>query len=295
MDAPVHYIMDRSQQSIAIVGPGRLGQALGRLLNRKGFKVGLVAARRPAAARRAARFIGAGRPVTLDSPELTEAAVLLLTVSDSALGEVARELASRRDDWSGRVILHTCGSLPASILQPFRRRGAAVGCLHPFQTIPSPEAGVRNLVGCYWAIEGDPDARRLAKRWVRALKGAAFPVRPEKKTLYHLSAFLTCPTIVTLMNLSARLLRASGVQGHIARPMLASFVRETTRNFEDFGARRSLTGPAARGDWTTLRRHLASLRRDFPEALATYKALVGTMLMLAGRRPPRELREVLKP
>ncbi len=280
---------------IAIVGPGRLGQALGRLLNRTGFKVGLVAARRPAAARRAARFVGAGRAVPLDSPELTDAAILLLTVSDSALGEVARDLASRRDDWSGRVILHTCGSLPASILQPFRRRGAAAGCIHPFQTVPSPEAGVRNLVGCYWAIEGDRNARRLARRWVRALKGVSFAVHPEKKTLYHLSAFLTCPTIVTLMNFSARLLRVSGVQGHIARPMLADFVRETARNFEDFGARRSLTGPAARGDWTTLRRHLAALRRFFPQALPTYKALVRAMLMVAGRLPPWDLGRELKP
>jgi predicted short-subunit dehydrogenase-like oxidoreductase (DUF2520 family) len=275
---------------VAIVGPGRVGQALGKLLAGAGVPVRYVAARRLAAARRAVRFIGSGQAVGLGDSRLAEASVLILATADSAIGEVARNLAGLRRDWSGKVALHTCGSLPASVLGPLARRGAVIGSLHPFQTIPNPRAGIRNLKRCYWGVEGDAAARRIATQYVRALHGVAFSVKPSAKTLYHLSAFLVCPTVVTLMDRSERLLRKSGVPAKIARPMLGRFVAETVRNFVELGGRRALTGPAARGDWPTLERHLAALRRVSPEFVPVYIELVRAMLRLAGRRPPRPRR-----
>lgn len=282
------------QAGLTIVGPGRLGQAMGRLLHRAGFPVRLVVARRRAAAERAAEFIGAGRPVALTSCEWTQSPVVLVTISDAALASLAEDLASRAGDWKGKIVLHTCGSLPASVLAPLRQRGAATGSVHPYQTIPSPAAGLRNLLGCCWAIEGDLAARRVAQRWVKALNGVAFRIRPSRKTLYHVSAFLVCPTLVTLMDRSLRLLRISGVPSKIARPMLARFVSETVRNVERMGARRALTGPAVRGDWPVIRKHLRALRQASPDLIPVYTALLGAMLRLAGRRPPRDLARILK-
>jgi predicted short-subunit dehydrogenase-like oxidoreductase (DUF2520 family) len=275
---------------LAIIGPGRVGQALGKLLAGAGVPVRYVAARRLTAARRAVRFIGGGWAVGLGDPRLAEASVILVTTADSAIGEVAQNLARLRRDWSGKVAIHTCGSLPASVLRPLARRGASIGSLHPFQTIPNPRAGIRNLQRCYWSIEGDATARRVAARYVKALEGVAFPVRPSAKTLYHLSAFLVCPTVVTLMDRSERLLRRSGVPAKIARPMLGRFVTEAVRNFVELGGRRALTGPAARGDWPTLGRHLAALRRTSPESVPIYVEMVRAMLRLAERRPPRASR-----
>lgn len=283
--------MNRPNRGIAIIGPGRLGQALGKLLADAGFPVAFVAARRVAAARSAVRFIGLGRPILMHAPELGGASIFLVTTADAALAPVARRLASLRRDWTGRIVLHVSGSLPGSgprsPLAPLKRRGAATGSLHPFQTIPNPQTGVRNLKGCFWAIEGDCDARDLARRWVRVLDGVAFRVRPEQKILYHAAAFLTCPAVATLMERSARLLKRSGVSAQIARPMLGRFVAETAKNFVDLGPRRALTGPAARGDWPTIRKHLAALRQESPEFVPAYKELVRAMAGLAGRRIPR--------
>ncbi len=286
--------MGLTKREVAIVGPGRVGQALGKLLAEAGVPITLIAARRAGAARRAARFVGSGRPVGIEDPRVTEATVILLTTADAALEPVARDLARRRRDWSGRVVLHTCGSLPAAVLRPLRRRGAAIGALHPFQTIPSPAAGVRNLKACFWGIEGDAAARKLAGQWVKALGGVAFPVRPLQKTLYHAAAFLVCPTVVTLMDRSACLLRHAGVPARIVRPMLGQFVAETVGSFVRLGGRRALTGPVTRGDWTTIRRHLAVLRRVSPDLVPLYSALVRAMLPLAGKRAPAALEKALR-
>jgi predicted short-subunit dehydrogenase-like oxidoreductase (DUF2520 family) len=275
--------MNQSLNStVALVGPGRVGQALGHLLAQAGVNVRFVAARRATAARRAARFIGAGRPVALSDDALSTADVLLLTVSDAALESVVERLATLRADWRGRVVLHTSGSVPSSVLQPFRRRGAAVGSLHLFQTVPNPATGVRNLVGCFWGLEGDRAALKVAARWVRALKGTALRLRPESKTLYHVAAFLTCPAVVTLMDRSERLLRQAGIPARNARAMLVPFVAGTAANFGALGGRGALTGPAVRRDWLTFERHLAELRRHATDVVPVYEELVRAMLRLAG-------------
>jgi predicted short-subunit dehydrogenase-like oxidoreductase (DUF2520 family) len=274
---------------VAIVGPGRLGQSLGWLLARGGIPVRAVAARRLSEAHQAVRFIGSGKPVRLTNSILAEARVILVTTSDAAIRPVARELQGLARDWRGRVVLHTSGSLPSAVLAPLRRRGAAIGSLHPFQTIPSPAVGIRNLAGCTWGIEGDVKAHRVAERLVGVLGGVSFRLQPDRKILYHAAAFLACPSVVTLMENSARLLRKIGVPAKLVRPTLGRFVEETARNFAELGARRALTGPAVRGDWLTIRRHLAALRRSSPRLVPIYKALVREMLRIAGRRPPRGL------
>ncbi len=284
----------KKRPGITLVGPGRVGQAMGRLLHEAGAPVRYVAARRVAAARRAVRFIGAGTPIALDDTRVVDTDVILLTTSDAAIAIVAEALAERWSDpaaWGGKVVLHTCGSLPSSILQPLKRRGAAIGSVHPYQTVPSPSAGVRNLRSSFWGVEGDAAALKVATNWVRKLKGISFRIRPAQKGLYHLSAFLVCPTEVTLMEHARRLLKRAGVPGSIARPMLAQFVSETVKNFAEFGARRSLTGPASRGDWATIERHIALLQRTAPELLPLYREHLRAMVRLAGRRAPRSLLE----
>lgn len=290
---------------VAIIGPGRLGQALGRLLAEAGVPVRWIAARRIQAASTAVHFIGAGRPVLVTDEAILEASVILLTTADAAIRPLAKRLSTRlpaRTDarrlevgrkgdsrlvgrWRGRVVLHTCGSLSSDVLAPLKRLGAAVGSLHPFQTVPNPEAGVRNLKDCFWGIEGDAAALRVVRRWVRLLDGKAFTVHAGRKPLYHAAAFLVCPTVVSLMERSAGLLAKSGVPGPISRVMLAAIVAETAKNFAALGPGQSLTGPVARGDWPTVKRHLAALQRYSPEVVSIYTDLVRDMLRVTGGIP----------
>ena len=277
-----------SDRRAAIIGPGRIGQALGRLLADSGVPIAFVAARRIAAARKAVRFIGQGIPLLVSDRRLLEASDFLITTSDASIAKLARQLSQIGKDpnaWNGKVVLHPCGSLPSTVLTPLKLRGAAIGSLHPYQTVPRPEAGVRNLQGCYWAVEGDRRAVAMARNWIKLLRGVAFSVRPEAKTLYHLSAFIVCPTVVTLMAQAADLLKKAGVSARISRPMLRKFVAETAGNFADLGGRRALTGPAVRSDWATIRRHLAGLRNAAPEFEPVYQSLLKAMLRLAKQSP----------
>jgi predicted short-subunit dehydrogenase-like oxidoreductase (DUF2520 family) len=300
LPSPIRFGMKRtSKASVAIVGPGRVGQALGKALARAGVSIEFIAARRLERARQASRFIGRGRAVALDDPSLAVAKVFIISVADRAIAPVAKQLANllamhsipgkRGKPLAGRIFLHTCGSVDATVLRPLARLGGACGSLHPFQTVPSPAQGAKNLVGTFWTTEGDPRACRLARAWVRLLKGKIVRIRSRDKTLYHLSAFLVCPTLIALMERATGFLEEVGAPTRVARAMLGAFVSETVKNFVAFGGRRSMTGPASRGDWAVIRRHRRELHRRAPEVLPVYDALLREILRLVRKQPPREM------
>jgi predicted short-subunit dehydrogenase-like oxidoreductase (DUF2520 family) len=66
--------------------------------------------------------------------------------------------------------------------------------------------------------------------------------------------------------------------------MLRQFATETIRNFTSLGARRALTGPVVRGDWPTVERHLAALRKAAPDLVPLYREFLHGMLRLAAEQ-----------
>ncbi len=88
------------------------------------------------------------------------------------------------------------------------------------------------------------------------------------------------------MESAERLMELSGVERSQARKMLAGFVAETAVNFGRLGGRRSLTGPAVRGDWATIRKHQAALSSKAPDLVPLYRELLRSMLDVARASRP---------
>ena len=98
-------------ETLAIVGAGRVGRALGRRLRELGWKIGAVVTRNESSARRAVRFIGAGTPLPSISRRIVQSTCILIATPDSAIASVAEELARvGGEELKGHVILHTSGA-----------------------------------------------------------------------------------------------------------------------------------------------------------------------------------------
>jgi predicted short-subunit dehydrogenase-like oxidoreductase (DUF2520 family) len=124
------------ENSLAIVGAGRVGRALGRCLRELGWKIGAVITRSEASARRAVRFIGAGKPHAGMTRQILASHVILIATRDDAIALVAQELARiGAEELRGKVILHTSGALDSRVLEPVKACGAAVGSMHPLQSL----------------------------------------------------------------------------------------------------------------------------------------------------------------
>lgn len=271
---------------VGLIGPGRAGQALARLLPGSRYEIGPVAARTFTSARRATRQMRLGQPTT-DYEDFAGCGLILIVVPDDAIRPVAQALAGVSFPFRRKVVLHTSGALDSSELAPLGERGAAIGSLHPLQTFGRR---VLSLAGVHFAVEGDTAALRLAQSLVSDWHGKLLRIRPGQKVLYHAAATFASPLFVLLMETAVRLMGRAGVPPKTAIQALRPLLAATLDNFAHVG-KLSWTGPLARGDAATVSKHLAALRRYDPNIALYYRACCLAALALFNRHP--ELERVL--
>ncbi len=294
---------------VAVIGAGRLGAALGQALNNAGYRIEVAVARRKTSAHRIVRLIGkntAGltvRQLNRLSPgqtvRLSRCALILISTPDDAIASVAEQLAGLFDSRDvgprhrhsvRRVALHTSGALSADVLSPLQRVGFAIGSLHPLVSISDSRAGSDAFRNAFFAIEGDRLAVRAAKSVVANLGGQSFSISPGAKALYHAAAVTASGHVVALFDIALEMLVNCGLSRRRSRQILLPLLESTTGNLATGDPARALTGTFARGDASTARRHLASIKsHKLPDALAAYILLGRRSLLLArGRNASRE-------
>jgi predicted short-subunit dehydrogenase-like oxidoreductase (DUF2520 family) len=203
--------------------------------------------------------------------------LVLLTVPDEAIAAVCGELAAAGALRPGAIVAHCSGALGSDALAAARDRcGCAVGSLHPLQTFPSPDEGVRRFDGTYCFIEGDPPAVETLERFAAAIGGVPVRIAPQAKPLYHAAAVMACNALAALLDAAEALAAAAGIDRETFRAAMAPLVRATVDNVLSTGPAAALTGPVARGDVRTVRGHLA--------ALAGVDAGLDRLYRAAGRR-----------
>jgi predicted short-subunit dehydrogenase-like oxidoreductase (DUF2520 family) len=277
--------------TFSIVGAGRLGTSLGAALTKKGWDLKVIADRDPAAAREARKIIGRGTATSDIGKAARGARVVFICVPDDTLKAVAKRLARPGSSWAGRFVFHTSGLHPAAALNPLQKKGARAASMHPVQSFPEKGAPVRFFRGIFWGLEGDVDAVRAGRDVVRTLGGRALVLRENDKPLYHAACSLASNGLVSLEASAAALLREAGVRQKTAIAVLLPLVQGTLQNVKKFGWEKALTGPVARGDVETVRRHLEGLKSR-PREEKTYKTLGKQALgLIAGRSlPDRKVR-----
>lgn len=282
---------------VAVIGAGRLGSALARALERSGYTVVALVARRAARARLVARGLSSP-PLALGAAQLNllpnTTDLFLFTTPDDQIAQVAARLAgvlaARPADASarrrGRVALHASGALLSDALAPLGAHDFSLGSLHPLVSIMEAESGAENLRGAFYCLEGEERALRAARKIVRALEGRSFSVAARDKPLYHAAAVMTAGHAVALVSLATEMLAHCGLSmrqaSRVLLPLAASALSNLARSEQ---AAQALTGPFARADVATLRRHLDALREFDPDVtLDAYVALGRHALRLARER-----------
>ncbi len=268
--------------ALAIIGAGRVGRALGRRLHELGWKIGAVVTRNEASARKAARFIGAGKACAALSHDVLASRVILISTPDDVIPDAAQELARLGgEELRGKIVLHTSGALSAAVLLPLRKCGAATGSMHPLQSFSG--VAVPSLEGKVFAIEGDPPAVRCARQIVRALGGLPVQIAGSSKPLYHAAAAFAAGHVLAIEEASVQLLMLAGMKRVEAVRALLQLTRQVLDNFERLGPSAAWTGPLARGDFGVVATHTAAMRRLPREFLGAYTALndLATLVLLS--------------
>uniref|UniRef100_A0A831X8D8 DUF2520 domain-containing protein n=1 Tax=Thermorudis peleae TaxID=1382356 RepID=A0A831X8D8_9BACT len=271
---------DTTRWRVGLIGTGRLGSALAVALARRGEPVLVVFDRESERAGALARRIP-GCSVAASAQDVVDSCDLVfLTVPDDLIEATCSALRWR----PGTAAVHCSGAHGLDVLEPARRAGAWIGGFHPVQTFAGTEADAERLAGCVFGIEAGEPLRAYLEELAYRLGGYPLAVEGSNRVLYHAAAVFASNAVVTLAAVAARIWQELRLPAEQATRGLAPLMRTTVENIERLGTAQALTGPVARGDVETVRRHVSALAGRFPELLGLYREITRQTVALAEQR-----------
>jgi predicted short-subunit dehydrogenase-like oxidoreductase (DUF2520 family) len=231
--------------NIVIVGAGRAGTSFEQALRSAGHSVRLVHHD--------------------EASTITGADLVLLCVPDDAIAEVAATITASDDV----VVAHAAGSRTLSELSTHRR----VASIHPLVVLSSTEVGAPRLVGATYCVAGDA----LAHAVVASLGGRIIRLRDDQRTIYHAAAVVASNHLVALMGQVKHLAESIGLDVED----FIDLARQSLLDVRSVGPEAALTGPASRGDLSTIDAHLTAMDEADRSA---YVAMANAAFDLAERR-----------
>jgi predicted short-subunit dehydrogenase-like oxidoreductase (DUF2520 family) len=281
---------------LGFIGAGTVGTALSVSLSSQGYPVVAVSSRSQTSATNLAQAISGCLPVSSNQDVADSAELVFITTPDDAIAPVASQIQWHK----GQSIVHCSGADSTDILEPARKSGAYVGVFHPLQTFASVRQAIENMPGSTFVLEAEEPLLTTLKDMATALGGYWIELKAGDKVVYHASAVIACNYLVTLVKLAADLWQTFGIPRHQAIRALLPLVRGTIHNIDTVGIPKCLTGPVARGDTGTIRKHLDALQKAAPGLLSTYQELGRQTIPIAlakgriNQRQAEELKAILE-
>ncbi len=254
---------------LGFIGAGTVGTALAVRLSNKGYPVVAVSSRSQISAENLARAISHCRVFNNSQDVVDIAELVFVTTPDDAIVQVVSQLKWHR----GQSVVHCSGSDSTETLQPAKKLGVYVGVFHPLQTFASAKQAMENIPGSTFALEAEEPLLGTLKDMAAALDGHWIELKASDKVIYHAAAVTACNYVVTLVKLATDLWQTFHIPPHQATQALLPLLKGTISNIENIGIPQCLTGPIARGDSGTIKKHISALEEVAPAILSTYREL----------------------
>ncbi|MBM7366099.1 Rossmann-like and DUF2520 domain-containing protein [Gordonia hydrophobica] len=291
---------------VGIISAGRVGTALGEALASAGHHIVAAGARSPHSVGRAASRLPQARILELPGV-VAESQLLLLAVPDTALPTVIDQVAAARPR-PGTIVAHTAGAHGVAILEPLARLGLVTVAMHPAMTfVGTSDDTARLAASCFGITSSDEIGDAIAASLVLEMGGTPVRIAETDRTLYHAALAHGANNLIALITDAVAALDAAiagpdgtgretatvdGPDAGVAARILGPLVRASLENVLAMGPE-ALTGPVARDDAATVRRHLAALSALPDHTLVSgYRALSARAAEQSGAG--RELRELLE-
>ncbi|HHV73053.1 MAG TPA: DUF2520 domain-containing protein [Thermoanaerobacterium sp.] len=261
---------------VGFIGAGKIGTGLGILLSHSSIKVSGYLSRNVNSSLNASSLTNSAAFSKYEDI-INASDVIIISTKDDCIESIVEEILKHKSIINNKIFLHLSGSISIDVLKPLKKYGHTM-VMHPVQTCPSIEAAVSLLPESYFTIEGDDIAVNVGISIAKAIGAKPIVIDGINKPLYHAACVMASNYLVTLVKTANELLKASGFPFDKHPDLLLPLINGTLKNISERGCDASLSGPIARCDIETVKKHVENINDD--EILKLYKAMGNTTIRL---------------
>lgn len=243
--------------NITIIGAGKVAWSLIPALQQAGEQVHQVISRNAEQKDLFAKHFNIPHANSDFKALLPDTELVILTVPDGAVEEVSNRLFTFHPNHK-TIVAHTSGSVSIDALQKWGNRA---GVFYPMQTFTLNKTKPYTQVPLF--IEGNKEVEKLLQSLAERMSEKVQVLDSESRAKLHLGAVMVCNFTNLLYTYADELVEGVDIHSY------EMLIRGHLENVFSLGPRASQTGPAARGDGTTIQRHLDMLNQQ-PDAQKLY-------------------------
>lgn len=245
----------------SFIGSGNLAWHLAPALDNVGYSVREVYSQNPKhAAALVGRLYEGHVNISLDFSASTSK-IFIISVSDDALEEVVQKLILPDD----AIVVHTSGSQPLSILDDAGSQN--MGVFYPLQTFSKAKKVDFKSTPIFVESESS-DVEKTLMKMAKAISGKVKRINSEERKALHVAAVFVSNFTNHMLTIAKEITKQNDLDFDVLKPLIA----ETLNKSLEIGPEKSQTGPAVRGDFEILERHMEFLKEN-PELAELYKVI----------------------
>lgn len=247
---------------IVIIGTGNTATVLGRKLKKAGHNILQVFGRNSSEASDLAYELDT-ESTNYWNVVVKDADLYIIAVSDIAVEEVFREL-----QLSDKTVVHTAASVPKDVLKGGAKH---YGVLYPLQSLKKDAGYLPEIPMIIDA--SDRKTLNMLDVLAHTISDRVVEADDETRVKLHLAAVMVNNFTNHLYALVEKYCKDEGLDFYLLLPL----IRETAARLENISPAKSQTGPASRGDTTTIEKHLQLLEK-YPQLQKLYDLFTDSII-----------------
>ncbi len=183
-----------------------------------------------------------------DYEDLKEADLYIIAVTDNAITEVSQQLP-----FNNQLVVHTSGTASIETLDDKNRKGV----FYPLQTFSKNKEIDFSVIPICLEADNTFDFRVL-ETVAKSISKAVFPINSEQRKALHVAAVFVNNFTNHLYQIGHEICEENQVPFDILKPL----IQETAQKIKTLDPIDAQTGPAKRGDSSTIEAHLEYLTNE---------------------------------
>ncbi len=241
--------------NVVMIGTGNVATVLCKLMYTKGHCIEQIVGRDKTRVNNLAHLVEAKCCTNIKNIKL-DASIYIIAVADDAVFSIAEQLHLQ-----DKLVVHTAGSLSKHVLQ---KASCNYGVMWPLQTLRKE---TNHLPEIPFIVDGSNElmVNRL-QNFAETLSSKCFVANDEARIQLHLGAVVVSNFTNHLFALADDFCKKEQLDFQLLLPL----INETVLRLKNHAPKDVQTGPAIRGDFETVEKHI-ELLNNYPQMQAFYE------------------------